>query len=129
MISAVDNNIIWGMSGTTSGAYCQQWTTIRGATCICDAGFSTAHVLLEQGLPETPFHTGHVWGMSGTTSGAYCQQWTAICGATCICDAVFANMKGHALGIGLAGLDDGRSFLTMRIGNPAEALDPSSCTF
>ena len=37
MISAVDNNIILGMSGTTSGAYCQQWTTIRGATCICDA--------------------------------------------------------------------------------------------
>ena len=25
--------IIWGMFGTTSGAYCQQWTTIRGATC------------------------------------------------------------------------------------------------
>ena len=28
---------VWGMSGTTSGAYCQQWTTIRGATCICNA--------------------------------------------------------------------------------------------
>ena len=39
MISAVDNNIIWGMPGTTSGAYCQQWTTITGATCICDAIF------------------------------------------------------------------------------------------
>ena len=31
--------IIWGMSGTTFGPYCQQWTTIRGATCICDAVF------------------------------------------------------------------------------------------
>ena len=39
MISAVDNNIIWGMSGTTSGAYCQQWTTICGATCIFVAFF------------------------------------------------------------------------------------------
>ena len=39
MISAVDNNIFWGISGTTSGAYCQQWTTIRSATCICDAVF------------------------------------------------------------------------------------------
>ena len=29
------------MSGTTSGAYCQQWTTICGATCICDAVFSS----------------------------------------------------------------------------------------
>ena len=29
-----------GMSGTTSGAYCQQWTTICGATCICDAVFN-----------------------------------------------------------------------------------------
>ena len=28
---------IWGMSETTSGVYCQQWTAIRGATCICDA--------------------------------------------------------------------------------------------
>ena len=37
MISAVDNNIIWVMSGTTSEAYCQQWTKIRGATCTCDA--------------------------------------------------------------------------------------------
>ena len=37
MISAVDNDIIWGMSRTTSGAYWQQWTTIRCATCICDA--------------------------------------------------------------------------------------------
>ena len=27
------------MSGTTSGTYCQQWTTIRGATCICDDVF------------------------------------------------------------------------------------------
>ena len=25
---------IWGMSETTPGAYCQQWTAIRGATCI-----------------------------------------------------------------------------------------------
>ena len=41
---------IWGMSelraleessGTTSGEYCQQWTTISGATCICDAVIST----------------------------------------------------------------------------------------
>ena len=39
MISAVDNIIIFGMSGTTSGAYCQQWTAIHGATCICDAVF------------------------------------------------------------------------------------------
>ena len=39
MISAVDNNIMWGMSGTTFGAYCQQWTTIRGATCVCGAVF------------------------------------------------------------------------------------------
>ena len=35
-MSPVDNNIIWGMSETTSGAYCQQC----GATCICDAVFS-----------------------------------------------------------------------------------------
>ena len=27
------------MSGATSGAYCQQWTAIRGATFICDAVF------------------------------------------------------------------------------------------
>ena len=27
-IYAVDNNNIWGMSGTISGAYCQQWTTM-----------------------------------------------------------------------------------------------------
>ena len=27
------------MSGTTSGAYRQQWTAIRDATCICDAVF------------------------------------------------------------------------------------------
>ena len=33
MIFEVDDNIIWGMSGTTSAAYCQQWTTIRGAVC------------------------------------------------------------------------------------------------
>ena len=44
MISVVDNNIIWGMSGTTSGAYCQQWTTIRGATCICDAVLNKQNV-------------------------------------------------------------------------------------
>ena len=30
MISAVDNNIIWRMSG----AYCQQWTAIRGTTVL-----------------------------------------------------------------------------------------------
>ena len=27
------------MSGATSGAYCQEWTAIRGATGICDAVF------------------------------------------------------------------------------------------
>ena len=27
----------WGMSVASSGAFCQQWTTIRCATCICDA--------------------------------------------------------------------------------------------
>ena len=35
----MDNYIIWRMSGTTSGAYCQQWIVIRGASCICDAVF------------------------------------------------------------------------------------------
>ena len=49
MISAVDNNIIWGMSGTTSGAYCQQWTTIRGATCICDENLATKEIFLVPG--------------------------------------------------------------------------------
>ena len=44
MISAVDNNIIWGMSGTTSEAYCLQWTTICSAICICDAVFFKALV-------------------------------------------------------------------------------------
>ena len=34
MISAVDNSIIWGMSGTTSGTYCQQWTAICSATYV-----------------------------------------------------------------------------------------------
>ena len=29
------------MSETTSGAYCQQWTAICGATGICDAVFET----------------------------------------------------------------------------------------
>ena len=43
--SAVDNCIIWQMCGTTSGAYCQQWIAIHGATCICDAVFSTAGAL------------------------------------------------------------------------------------
>ena len=28
------------MSRTTSGAYCQKWKAIRGATCICDAVFN-----------------------------------------------------------------------------------------
>ena len=32
-------DIIWGMSGTTSRAHCQQWRSICGATCICDAVF------------------------------------------------------------------------------------------
>ena len=36
-ISAVDNNIIWGMSG----AYCQQWIAIRGATCIWTVWWQT----------------------------------------------------------------------------------------
>ena len=36
---AVDNYIIWRMSGTTSGAYCQQWIAIRSAICMCDAVF------------------------------------------------------------------------------------------
>ena len=35
----MDNYIIWRMPGTSSGAYCQQWIAIRGATCICDAVF------------------------------------------------------------------------------------------
>ena len=39
--SAVDNYIIRRMFGTISTAYCQQWTAIRGATCIYDAVFST----------------------------------------------------------------------------------------
>ena len=50
MISVVDNNIIWGMSGTTSGAYCQQWTTIRGVTCISDAVFVICIVVLRPSL-------------------------------------------------------------------------------
>ena len=37
--SAVDNYIIWRMSGTTSGVYCQQLIAIHVATCICDAVF------------------------------------------------------------------------------------------
>ena len=37
MAEAVFDICIWSMSETTSGAYCQQWTAIRGATCICDA--------------------------------------------------------------------------------------------
>jgi len=32
------------MTGTTSGAYCQQWTTIRSATGICDAIFKGRNV-------------------------------------------------------------------------------------
>ena len=39
MIFAVGDSIIWGISGTTSGGYCQQWTAISGASCICDAVF------------------------------------------------------------------------------------------
>ena len=35
--SAVDNYIIWRMSGTTSGAYCQQWIAILSAIYVCDA--------------------------------------------------------------------------------------------
>ena len=37
MISTVNNYIMWGMSGTTSGLYCQQWTAIHCATCTFDA--------------------------------------------------------------------------------------------
>ena len=37
---------VWGMSGESSGAYCQQWTTIRGTTCIWDAVFSTVILIL-----------------------------------------------------------------------------------
>ena len=61
MISAVDNNIICGMSEATSGAYCQQLTAIRGATCICDPVFkpscspcSLKYTLLLQWKMSTP---------------------------------------------------------------------------
>ena len=37
--SAVDNYIIWRMSGTTTKAYRQQWIAISGAIYICDAVF------------------------------------------------------------------------------------------
>ena len=33
--------IIWGMSG----AYCQQWTAICGATCSCDAVYQNIQFL------------------------------------------------------------------------------------
>ena len=36
--------IIWHIPGTKSGAYCQQWTTISGASCICDAVFGKREV-------------------------------------------------------------------------------------
>ena len=46
MISAVDNNIIWGMSGASLGQHLvhivnngKHWTTICGATCIFVAFF------------------------------------------------------------------------------------------
>ena len=42
---AVDNYIIWRISGTKFGAYFQQWIAIRGATCICDAVLT--HVLTQ----------------------------------------------------------------------------------
>ena len=42
---------VWGMSGTTSGAYCQQWTKICGATCICDAVFSFKYMFNVKCLP------------------------------------------------------------------------------
>ena len=38
-LEAVFDTRIWGMSEITSGAYCQQWIAICGATCICDAVF------------------------------------------------------------------------------------------
>ena len=44
-ISIGFNYTIWRMYGTTSGAYCQQWKAIHGATCICDAVFIVAEPL------------------------------------------------------------------------------------
>ena len=56
--------IIWGMSGTTSGAYCLQWTTIRGATCICDAVFKVSfehHVIHPSRKTQSDRQISSLW--------------------------------------------------------------------
>ena len=63
----------WNLTGgnmlgnrAISGAYCQQWTTISGATCICEAVFSDESLRL---------YSRHGWCK---TSDVYLDKWLLI---------------------------------------------------